>query len=395
MHRLPPECKVAATVLFVFAIVVTPREAFWAFGIYAAVIAALAVSARVPLSTLVRRLALEVPFLAFALFLPFIGRGPQVDVFGLSLSVDGLWGAWNIVVKGTLGVAASSVLVATTDTRDILRGLERLHVPKVFVAVASFMLRYLEVIAGEMRAMRIARLSRGYDPRWIGQTRAIAASAGTLFIRSYERGERVYLRDGRPRLRRRSMPVTIVRAPDAAGSWGIALLLPLAAMRGRGDRVDCRDDASRARHPRSRVRLSRRAPGAVRRRSARRCRGARGAARAERRREDDARAPSQRDPRTDVRHRARRRAPGRQGELQGRPPARRDRVPGPGRPAVHGDGARRCRVRTRELRHHGFRARRPRARGAARGGHGGPTPIGRRTTSASVNAGGSRSRPCS
>ena len=115
---------------------------------------------------------IEVPFLAFAFFLPVIGGGDRTDVFGLSLSVDGLWGMWNIVIKGTLGVAASSVLVATTDTRDLLRGLERLHVPKVFVGIASFMLRYLEVIAGELRAMRIARISRGDDPRWIGQTKA-------------------------------------------------------------------------------------------------------------------------------------------------------------------------------------------------------------------------------
>ena len=170
---------------------------------------------------------LELPFLAFAFFLPFIGRGERVDVFGLSLSVDGLWGAWNILVKGTLGVAASSVLVATTDTRDILRGLERLHLPKVFVAIASFMLRYLEVIAGEMRAMRVARLSRGDDPRWIGQARGVAASAGTLFVRSYERGERVYLAmaargyDG-------TMPATTSNT-DGTAAWGVAMLLPVGA----------------------------------------------------------------------------------------------------------------------------------------------------------------------
>ena len=34
LHRLPPQCKVAATVLFVFAVVATPREAFWAFGLH-------------------------------------------------------------------------------------------------------------------------------------------------------------------------------------------------------------------------------------------------------------------------------------------------------------------------------------------------------------------------
>jgi cobalt/nickel transport system permease protein len=227
LHRMAPECKVLAAVLFVFVVVLTPRESFWAFAIYAAVIGALAVAAQLPLVTLGRRLVLELPFLAFAFFLPFIGRGERVDVFGLSLSVDGLWGAWNILVKGTIGVAASSVLVATTDTRDILRGLERLHLPKAFVAIASFMLRYLEVIAGEMRAMRVARLSRGDDPRWIWHTRGIAASAGTLFVRSYERGERVYLAmaargyDG-------TMPVT-TSASGAPAAWAVALLLPVGA----------------------------------------------------------------------------------------------------------------------------------------------------------------------
>ena len=191
---------------------------------------AVALVAQVPLTTLARRLVIELPFLAFAFFLPFIGGGERTDVLGLSLSVDGLWGMWNIVIKGALGVAASSLLVATTDTRDILRGLERLHLPKVFVAIASFMLRYLEVIAGELRAMRIARISRGDDPRWIGQTRGIAQSAGTMFVRSYERGERVYLAmvargyDG-------TMPGTMSTAATNAvhTSWGIALVLPIGA----------------------------------------------------------------------------------------------------------------------------------------------------------------------
>ena len=40
--------------------------------------------------------------------------------------------------------------------------------------------------------MRMAMLSRGHNPRWIWQLKAYTASAGALFIRSYERGERVY-----------------------------------------------------------------------------------------------------------------------------------------------------------------------------------------------------------
>ena len=61
------------------------------------------------------------------------------------------------------------------------------------VGIASFMVRYGEVLAGDLRRMRIARLSRGDDPRWLWQVRGIARTAGALFVRSYERGERVYV----------------------------------------------------------------------------------------------------------------------------------------------------------------------------------------------------------
>jgi len=193
IHRLAPQCKLAATLLFVFAVVSTPREAFWAYGVYTALIVTLVVVARLPILLVVRRLAIELPFVAFAFLLPIVGQGDRVDVLGASLSVAGLWGAWNILVKATLGVAASVLLSSTTPIAEILHGLDHLHVPKVFVSICAFMIRYGDVISGEMRRMRIARESRGHNPRWIWQAKAVASSAGALFIRSYERGERVYL----------------------------------------------------------------------------------------------------------------------------------------------------------------------------------------------------------
>jgi cobalt/nickel transport system permease protein len=193
VHRLRPQCKVVAAVLFILAVVATPREAIPAYGAYALALAVVAHHARVPLSFVVRRLVIELPFVAFALFLPFVAGGEQVEVLGMALSSDGLWAAWNVLVKGTLGVATTVILVATTPVGDLLEGLDRLRVPRPLTAVAGFMIRYAEVIGEEARRMRIARESRGYDPRWLWQVRALAASAGSLFLRSYERGERVYL----------------------------------------------------------------------------------------------------------------------------------------------------------------------------------------------------------
>jgi cobalt/nickel transport system permease protein len=227
LHRARPQCKLAAAVLFVLAVVATPREAFWAFGVYAAALAVLARVAGLPLATLARRLVIELPFLLFALFLPLVGQGERVEVLGVPLATEGLWAAWNIVAKGTIGVGTSVVLAATTPVPELLRGLERLRLPAAFTSVAGFMVRYLDVIGDEVRRMRIARLSRGYDPRWIWQARAVAASAGTLFIRSYERGERVYLAMV-SRGYAGSMPV-LQDLAATRGQWLAALSVPAAA----------------------------------------------------------------------------------------------------------------------------------------------------------------------
>ncbi len=227
VHRLSPQCKIAAAVSFIFIVVATPREQFWAFGVYALALIAVAMVARLPLGLVGRRLAIDTPFLAFAVLLPFFAGGDQIGDGWRSLSVDGLWAAWNIIAKGTLGVTTSVILTGTTSLPSLISGLERLHAPRAFTAITSFMVRYAEVIAGEMHRMKIGRESRGHDPRWIWQIRAIAHSAGTLFVRSYERGERVHLA-----MLSRGFDGSMPRLADAAATrreWVRAIALPAGA----------------------------------------------------------------------------------------------------------------------------------------------------------------------
>ena len=192
VHRLDPAVKVVAAFGSVVAIAITPREALVAFGIYALTIAALTRVARIPARFVVIRLVGIAPFVLFALLIPFVADGPTSRVLGMELSVDGLWAMWNILAKATLGAAVTIVLTATTEVADIIGALGRLRVPALFTAIASFMMRYLELTADELRRMRVAMTARGYDPRWLTQAKPIATSAGALFVRSYERGERVH-----------------------------------------------------------------------------------------------------------------------------------------------------------------------------------------------------------
>ena len=226
VHALAPEVKILATLLFTIVVVATPRTEFLAFGGYALLLAVVTVLARVPVGWLAKRATIELPFVVLAVALPFAGHGERITWLSMSLSVDGLYGAWNIFAKGTLGVLASLLLAATTTMRDLILGLDRLRCPTVFTQIATFMLRYLDVLADDARRMRIARLARGYDPRFLWQVKAFAVSVGALFLRAYERGERVYLAMVSRGYNGRLPQSDTGRAP--AGQWMAAAVLPVA-----------------------------------------------------------------------------------------------------------------------------------------------------------------------
>jgi cobalt/nickel transport system permease protein len=195
VHRLPPQVKIVAALLAVLAVVATPREVPWAFGVHLLVLLAVWRAAGIPARWFAGRAMIELPFVVLAVLLPLASGTPRVQPFGLalSLSVPGLYAAFNILAKGTLGVLVSLTLAATTPLRDLVVGLQRLRAPAIVTTVVTLMLRYLDVIVGEARRMRLARLSRGHDPRFLHQVGATARGLGSLFIRSYERGERVHL----------------------------------------------------------------------------------------------------------------------------------------------------------------------------------------------------------
>jgi cobalt/nickel transport system permease protein len=193
VHRAPAHLKVAALLGFMLTVVATPREWFAVFGLYFAVVLGVIALSRVPFGYIGKRMVIELPFVVFALLMPFVATGPRVDVLGLSLSEAGLLAGWGLLAKGTLGVMSGLTLAATTEPRDLLVGLERLRMPQQLVQIIGFMIRYLDVVTDEMRRMRIARESRGFSGVGLRAWPVYARTAGALFIRSYERGERVHL----------------------------------------------------------------------------------------------------------------------------------------------------------------------------------------------------------
>lgn len=193
VHTAPAHLKLVSLVAFMLMVVATPVQWYAAFAAWAAVLAVVVGLSRVPIGFLAKRLVIEVPFVLFAVLVPFVARGPRIDVLGVSVSEPGLLSAFGLLVKGTLGVLASLTLAATTEPDDLLRGLQRLRMPDLIVQIMGFMLRYLDVVTADLRRMTIAIRSRGCDPRSPRHWPVLAKSLGALFVRSYERGERVHL----------------------------------------------------------------------------------------------------------------------------------------------------------------------------------------------------------
>jgi cobalt/nickel transport system permease protein len=228
VHSLPSHLKIIGVLLFVLVVVSTPITLWPAFIIFLSLVIAAAIAGKISLFTLSKRALIEIPFIFFAVLMPFFGTGERFELGPLNLYRDGLLAGLSIVAKGTLGVLSAVILSTTTTAREILRGLERLRLPTIMVQIASFMLRYVNVISDEMERMKIARQSRGFDATGVKHWKVIATSAAALFIRSYERGERVHLAmlsrgfDG-------ELPHTEVKSVGTR-AWLIALTIPTLAL---------------------------------------------------------------------------------------------------------------------------------------------------------------------
>ena len=196
LQRLDPRVKIIAFLGFIIVVVTTPARAVWAFALYVAMLIFLVGLAHLRLTFVLKRLAIVIPFvLMVAIFIPFFdssGAGGY-SLGGAHVSTSGLLVLWNAGVKAILSVLCIIVLGGTTTFPEMLTAFARLHVPQIFVLIVSFVYRYSFVFIEELRRMQRAAVGRNYRAFWIGNVPALGHMLGALFLRSYNRGERVHI----------------------------------------------------------------------------------------------------------------------------------------------------------------------------------------------------------
>ncbi len=198
IHRLDPRTKLISTLAFVLAVVLTPAGNWPFFAFYFVLIALLLVLSRLPLLYVLKRALVILPFvLLIAVFIPFFKEGEvawscNIWIWQISVTFAGLSVLANVLVKSWLCILALILLSSTTAMDDLLKGLKQLGMPQVMILILSFMYRYIFVLEDEVMRIKQARDSRNFGGGWLHHMKTIGNILGTLFIRSYERSERIY-----------------------------------------------------------------------------------------------------------------------------------------------------------------------------------------------------------
>lgn len=190
-HRLDPRAKIIATLLFVIAVVSYPKHEVSALLPLAFYPMMLMMVGEVPARYVARKLLVLCPFaLMIGIFNPLLDRQPMIEAMGIAIS-----GGWlsfaSIMLKFALTTSAALLLIATTPFPAICEALDRLFVPRLFVMQLMFVYRYIFVLIEEAMRMVRARRLRGFRGEGLAMSE-FTSLAGVLFIRTYERAERVY-----------------------------------------------------------------------------------------------------------------------------------------------------------------------------------------------------------
>lgn len=219
VHRLDPRVKVVVTVAFVLSNALLPDGAWIAFGFSWLFLLLANVLSNLGAGFTLRRSLVALPFALIAVTVLFSLPGRPLSTFhflfwDLTITDAGLLRFVSILIRSWLSVQMAILLVATVRFPDLIHALEHLRVPSILTTIIAFLYRYLFVLGDEVFRLMRARESRSAAlpnkhrdnvsrDRGVGSGRRSGGSvawrarvagnmAGQLFLRSYERSDRVY-----------------------------------------------------------------------------------------------------------------------------------------------------------------------------------------------------------
>jgi cobalt/nickel transport system permease protein len=208
VHRLDARVKILICFSAIVALVAFPRGGgtFLLALVFAGLLVLLIAVSRVRLRDFFLRMLAILPFglsilLVQILFPADPGASPAVVAtlpFGMVVTAEALELAAQVGTRFVLCLGFIILLSSTTTVQDLLTGARRLGLPSELTLMFGMMIRYLFVFGQMYIRIRNALATRCFNPLdralpYGYRLRQIGYTLGTMFIRSYEQGERTYI----------------------------------------------------------------------------------------------------------------------------------------------------------------------------------------------------------
>jgi cobalt/nickel transport system permease protein len=203
-HHLDPRVKVVCTVIFILSNALLPDGAWLAFVLAWLFLLLANFLSQLGLGYTLKRSIVALPFAFIAITVLFSIPGRTVLDFQFlmwhaSITDAGLLRFVSILIRSWLSVQMAILLVATTRFPDLIHALEHLRIPAILTTIIAFLYRYLFVLTDEVFRLLRARESRSAASTGkrvgggvIWRAKVAGHMAGQLFLRSYERSDRIY-----------------------------------------------------------------------------------------------------------------------------------------------------------------------------------------------------------
>jgi cobalt/nickel transport system permease protein len=206
IHRLDPRVKFVLTLAFILTTALTPMGAWPVYILLFSMVLSVEMLSELGVGYVLKRASLALPFVLAALPVLVTVRGAPIlavpiGSWTLTVTLEGVERFASIAVKSWLSVQMAIVLASSTPFPDLLVAMRAVKIPRLLVAIVGLAWRYLFVMADEALRLMRAREARSGRPARPGaragggvvwRARVTGGMAGSLFLRSFERADRIY-----------------------------------------------------------------------------------------------------------------------------------------------------------------------------------------------------------
>ncbi|MGB9729682.1 MAG: cobalt ECF transporter T component CbiQ [Thermoprotei archaeon] len=198
LQNIDPRIKLYSFILWILAAI--NISSIISLGIIFIIVMMLAITSKISFKLFFLRTAF-IPLFSFIIVLPlpFITPGSKLVMIGydkyfVSVTWEGLYKAVQFTFRIWVCVASLSLLILTTKFYKLIYSMEKIKVPTIFTSMIIITYRFIFFFINEAYRMILAKEARTVNKESkLLVMRSVAQIISTLFIRAYEKGERVYL----------------------------------------------------------------------------------------------------------------------------------------------------------------------------------------------------------